>query len=82
MKKVNEYKAIFGERDGIAFDYKSYVIDYRIFVFPLNDGFQWEILENKSSYKNRWERIQWDDETEYGTSESSKRAAYKILKDL
>lgn len=80
MKLISQYDAIFGEKVGVAFDYKDYCIDYRIFVINNDKGFTWELLKNISSYKNRYENIAFDDETFYKTVEAAKRAAYKSLK--
>lgn len=82
MKLQDTYEATFGAKTGTAFDYKDCGLDYRIFVTKNGDGFQWELLENKSSYGNRYETIAFDDETVYKTVEAAKRAALRTYKTL
>lgn len=80
MKLVSRYGAVFGLKEGVAFQYKHFGIDYRIFVIERTEGFTWELSRNYSSYGNRYEVIYVDDEIIYKSVEAAKRAAYRALK--
>ncbi len=80
MRLISKHNISIGQKEGVAFNYKNFGIDYRIFVLRSEKGFTWEIFKNISSYGNRYETIYLDDETFYKTVEAAKRAAYKSLK--